>query len=155
RKRDPMHPLAVWLLVVAASPPSVSPEDTWPQWRGPTGDSVAPGRGLPVRWSQTENVVWKTALPGWADSTPAIWGDAVFVTTQEADRLLLLRLDGNTGRIAWQREISRGTPRRKGALGNGRFHEEHNLATPSPVTDGRHVWAHFGNGDLACYDFAG
>ena len=46
-------------------------------------------------------------------------------------------------------------PRRKNPLGNGRFHDEHNMASPSPVTDGQHVWVHFGNGDLACLDFDG
>src|SRR5262249_28667318 len=49
----------------------------------------------------------------------------------------------------------RGTPRRQGPVGDGRFHDEQNMASPSPVTDGRHVWAHFGTGDLACYDFDG
>jgi outer membrane protein assembly factor BamB len=150
-----MHTLTFGLLLLAGAADTVSPEHVWPQWRGPTGDSVAPGRGLPTHWSRTENVVWKTALPGWGNSTPAIWQDALFVTTQDKDRLLLLRLDRRTGQIVWQREAGRGTPRRKGAVGNGRFHDEQNMATPSPVTDGRHVWAHFGNGDLACYDFAG
>ncbi len=150
-----LHILTVWLLLVTGAAEGVAPEDVWPQWRGPTGDSVAPGGRLPTHWGPAENVVWKTALPGWGNSTPVIWQDAVFVTTQEEDRLLLLRLDRRTGQVAWQREVGRGTPRRQGPVGNGRFHDEHNLASPSPVTDGRHVWAHFGSGDLACYDFAG
>jgi outer membrane protein assembly factor BamB len=141
----------VWA-VAQAGPPV---EETWPQWRGPTADSVAHGRSLPTKWSKTENITWKTPLPGWGTSTPAIWKDAVFVTTQDDDRLLLLRLDTNSGKVVWQREVGKGTPRRSGPLGNGRFHEEHNMASPSPVTDGKHVWAHFGNGDLACYTFAG
>jgi outer membrane protein assembly factor BamB len=95
-------------------------------------------------------------LPGWGTSTPAIWQEAAFVTTQIEDRqLLLLCLDARTGKIRWQREVGQGEPRRKGPVGVGRFHDEHNMASPSPVTDGKHVWAHFGNGDLACYDFAG
>jgi len=129
--------------------------DVWPQWRGPTGDSVTSSAALPVRWSPTENVVWKAPLPGWGTSTPAVWGDAVFVTTQDGDTLLVLRLDARTGKIVWQREAAQGTPRRKGPLGNGRFHDEHNMASPSPTTDGLHVWVHFGTGDLACYDFDG
>jgi outer membrane protein assembly factor BamB len=149
-----MHTLALGLLFVAATD-AVSPDDIWPQWRGPTGNSVAPGRGLPTHWSKTENVVWKTALPGWGNSTPAIWQDAIFVTSQEDERLLLLRLDRKTGALTWQREVGRGMPRRKGTVGNGRFHDEQNMATPSPVTDGKHVWVHFGTGDLVCYDFAG
>jgi outer membrane protein assembly factor BamB len=157
-----MHSLALTLLLVSfnlqrPSGPgdSVPPEDTWPQWRGPTNDSVAPGKNLPTQWTKTDNIAWKAALPGWGTSTPAVWRDAVFVTTQDEDRLLLLRLDARTGKTVWQREVGKGTPRRKGPVGNGRFHDEHNQATPSPVTDGKHVWAHFGTGDLACYDFAG
>jgi outer membrane protein assembly factor BamB len=110
---------------------------------------------LPTKWSQTENIVWKTPLPGWGNSTPAIWKDAIFVTTQDKDRLLLLRIDRVTGKVAWEKEVGRGTPRRSGPQGNGRYHDENNMSSPSPVTDGEHVWAHFGTGDLACYDFAG
>jgi outer membrane protein assembly factor BamB len=150
-----MFTFAFGLLLLAGPANVVSPEDVWPQWRGPSADSVAPGRGLPVQWSKTENIQWKTPLPGWGTSTPAVWQDAVFVTTQDNDSLLLLRLDAKTGTIVWQREVGKGTPRRSGELGNLRFHNEHNMASPSPVTDGRHVWVHFGNGDLACYDFAG
>src|SRR5437660_7122760 len=106
-----MHVLAIALLFTAAPTDSVSPEPVWPQWRGPTGDSVAPGPALPTHWSATENIVWKTALPGWGNSTPAVWRDALFVTTQEGDHLLLLRLDRATGKVLWQREVGHGTPR--------------------------------------------
>ncbi|MBM3993516.1 MAG: serine/threonine protein kinase [Planctomycetes bacterium] len=130
--------------------------DVWPQWRGPTGDSVAPGKGLPTKWSATDNVAWKTPIPGWGTSTPAIWKDAIFLTTQVDDRkLFFLRIDAATGKVVWMREVGEGQPRRKGPVGVNRFHDEHNMASPSPVTDGQHVWVHFGNGDLACYDFAG
>ncbi len=144
-----------WCLLLSIQPDGVPAEETWPQWRGPTGDSVSPAARLPMRWSQTENVVWKTAIPGWGNSTPAIWRDVIFVTSQQDDRLLLLRLDAKTGNIVWTRELGRGTPRRSGATGNGRYHDENNMSSPSPVTDGKHVWAHFGTGVLACYDFAG
>ncbi|MBI1832047.1 MAG: PQQ-binding-like beta-propeller repeat protein, partial [Planctomycetes bacterium] len=131
-------------------------KDVWPQWRGPTADSVAPGKGLPIQWSTTDNIAWKTPIPGWGTSTPAIWKGAIFVTTQVDDRkLFLLRINVRNGNVAWMREVGQGQPRRKGPVGVNRFHDEHNMASPSPVTDGQHVWVHFGNGDLACYDFAG
>ncbi len=149
-----MHALAVGLLLLTGTGDAPAPADVWPQWRGPTADSVAPGR-LPTAWGQTENVIWKAPLPGWGNSTPAIWHDAIFLTTQEEDRLLLLRLDRQTGKPVWQREVGRGTPRRKGPTGVNRYHDEHNMASPSPVTDGKHVWVHFGTGHLACYDFDG
>jgi outer membrane protein assembly factor BamB len=150
-----MHALVFGLMLLAGPDNAVSPEDVWPQWRGPTHDSVSPTANLPTQWSQTENVVWKTPLPGQGNSTPAIWKDALFVSAQENDRLLLLRLDRVSGKIVWQREVGKGTPIRKGPPGVGRFHDENNMASPSPVTDGKHVWVHFGNGDLACYDFTG
>jgi outer membrane protein assembly factor BamB len=150
-----MFPLVFGLLLLAGAPESVSPQDVWPQWRGPTHDSVSPTANLPTHWSQTENVVWKTPLPGRGNSTPAVWKDAIFVTAHDGDRLLLLRIERATGKVVWQREVGKGTPRLQGPPGVNRFHEENTMASPSPVTDGEHVWAHFGNGELACYDFDG
>lgn len=149
-----MHALALGLLLLAGAADSVSPRDVWPQWRGPTGDSVSPVAELPTRWGPDENVVWKSPL-GWGNSTPVIWQDAIFLTTQEEDRMLALRLDRKTGKVVWKHEVGKGSPRRKGPVGEGRYHDEHNMASPSPVTDGKHVWFHFGTGDLACYDFDG
>ncbi|MCS7047246.1 MAG: PQQ-like beta-propeller repeat protein, partial [Gemmataceae bacterium] len=146
-----LETLVLWCCLGQTSPPSA-----WPQWRGPTGDSVATSLDLPLRWGPKENVIWRTPIPGWGTSTPAVWDEAVFITTQVDDqKLLLLRLDARSGKIMWTREVGEGTPRRKGPVGVGRFHDEHNMASPSPTTDGKHVWVHFGNGDLACYDFAG
>jgi outer membrane protein assembly factor BamB len=150
-----MQAIVLSLALAMTQTDKLAPSDVWPQWRGPTADSIAPGTGLPLKWSKTENIAWKTPLPGWGTSTPAIWGDTTFVTTQDDDRLLLLNIDTNTGKIRWERVVGHGVPRRKEPRGNLRFHEEHNMASPSPTTDGKHVWAHFGNGDLACYSFAG
>src|SRR5207253_887775 len=82
--------------------------------RRPTGDSVSPTTALPVNWNRKDNVVWSTPIPGWGNSTPAIWQDAIFVTTQDGERLLLLRLDRQTGSVVWQKECSQGSPLRKG-----------------------------------------
>lgn len=132
--------------------------DHWPQWRGPEGNSVSRETGLPLHWSEQTGLAWKTPLPDWGTSTPAIWGEAVFVTTEHDGRLLLLKVDGCGGAIVWQREIARGTAHRKTQGADKRtskFHELHNLASPSPVTDGKIVVAHFGSGDLAACDFDG
>lgn len=181
-----------WITLAAALTLAQAPTDVWPQWRGPTGDSIAPSKSLPTTWSKKDNIVWATPLPGWGNSTPAIWKDDIFVTTAVAakdakepvkepvkesvkepvkepvkgkkepakerivpERLLLLRLDRKTGKIVWEREVGEGLVRRAGPVGNLRFHDEHNMATPSPVTDGKHVWVTFGNGDLACYTYDG
>lgn len=150
-----MYVLALALLLPTGAADTVTPSTNWPQWRGPNGDSVATTPNLPTRWSKTENIVWQITPPGWGNSTPIIWKDAIFLTAQQDDKLLLLRLDRETGKTLWSREVGKGQPRRQGKVGNGRYHDEHNMASPSPVTDGQHVWVHFGSGDLACYDFAG
>ncbi|HYV37514.1 MAG TPA: PQQ-binding-like beta-propeller repeat protein [Gemmataceae bacterium] len=146
---------ALALSLIVWSGPTPTPTDVWPEWRGPTGDNHVPGPALPTKWSKTENVVWKAPFPGWGNSTPAIWKDAIFLTTQDNDRLLFLRIDRLTGKTAWERQVGKGVPRRTGKQGNGMFRDEHNMASPSPVTDGKHVWVHYGNGDIACYDVDG
>ena len=134
----------------------------WPQWRGPAGNGVSGETGLPLKWSASDGIVWKCPLSGKGASTPAVWGDAVFVTTQEGDALSLLRVDAGTGRVVWSRRVGTGEPPRaplRAKTGDERrhqkFHALHNLASPSPVTDGEVVVAHFGNGDLAAYDADG
>src|SRR2546423_14032087 len=127
-----MRTLVLGLVLLAGQTEPISPKDTWPQWRGPTHDSESPTPNLPTHWSKTENVVWKTPLPGWGNSTPAIWKDAVFVTTQDQERLLLLRLDRQTGKVVWERKVGKGQIITK-AVKYG-FHAENNMASPSPVT---------------------
>lgn len=130
--------------------------DNWPQWRGPEGDSTSAAAGVPVTWSESTGIAWKAEIPEWGTSTPAIWGDAIFLTTQHDDQLVLLRLDRATGKQVWQRQVGTApTPRAAEKRSVQKFHRLHNNASPSPVTDGEVVIAHFGNGDLAAYDFAG
>src|SRR5262249_10320437 len=95
-------------------------------------------------------------------STPVIWGDALFATTQDGDTLNLVKIHAGTGKIEWTRKVGSGqVPREKIKPKNPdeivpqKFHNLHNLASPSPVTDGETVIVHFGNGDLAAYDFEG
>lgn len=133
--------------------------DNWPQWRGPQGTGVVDEGGLPIVWNEGRSVRWKCELPEWGTSTPAIWGDAVFVTSHSADgKLLALRIKKADGKIVWQREIGEAAPVRradKSKRGVQTFHRWHNLASPSPVADGERVVVHFGNGLLAALDFDG
>lgn len=151
---------SLFLVLIA---PSLAAGENWPQWRGPGGNSVSSSTGLPVQWSREKGIVWKCPLPGPGNSTPAIWGDALYVTAQEDENLLLVKIDTRTGMIAWTRQASSGTvarsapkdPKTGKARGQQKFHQLHNLASPSPVTDGQRVFVHFGNGDLVAYDAAG
>src|SRR5918993_840024 len=74
-----MYRLAI-AFVVCATSVIAARADNWPTWRGPTGDGVSTENNLPVKWSPTENVRWKVALPSAGNSTPIIWGDRVFIT---------------------------------------------------------------------------
>src|SRR6478672_9039518 len=78
------------------------PQADWPRWRGPNADGVADGRNLPSQWSQTENVRWSAKLPGWGTSSPVVYGDRLFVTSQVEQggkkSLLTLCFDRDTGK---------------------------------------------------------
>ncbi|MDH3584124.1 MAG: PQQ-binding-like beta-propeller repeat protein [Phycisphaerae bacterium] len=117
----------------------------WPQWRGPQNNGVSAEDRPPLRWGESKNVLWKLALPGRAGSTPAVWGDRIFLTSAEGKEGLVLVCASTSGKLLWKRKISDGN----------RGHSEGNRSSPSPSTDGKHVWAFYGTGDLVCYDLAG
>lgn len=124
----------------------------WPQWRGPNGDGISTETNVPVKWSATENVVWKSPLPGNGHSSPTVWADSVFLTTalRDSGERQLLRLDARTGKILWQRSVVTAPVEA--------MHRENSPASSTPVTDGERVFTSFQNGkrvDLQCYDFAG
>jgi len=56
-------------------------QENWPHWRGPNHNGISAAPDLPMTWSQTKNIVWKTPLPSWSAGTPIIWGDRIFVTS--------------------------------------------------------------------------
>ncbi len=153
--RQSILPLAVAVALTLALACSAAAEN-WPQWRGPRGNSTSDETGLPVTWNEQLGIAWKTPLPEWGTSTPAVWGDAVFVTTQHGDDLLVLKLNRLSGQIEWTQKVGEAaTPRTGPKREKQKFHQLHNLASPSPVADGEFVVVHFGNGDLAVYDYAG
>ena len=123
--------------------------ENWPQWRGPRGDGTCTERGLPVRWSKTENVAWKVPLPERGNSTPIVWGDRVFLTQALAreHRRTLMCFDRQDGRLLWQE----GTDWQEKEL----THATNPMCSASPVTDGERVVAWFGSAGLFCYDFHG
>jgi len=146
--------------------------DQWPQFRGPQSSGVSGAAGLPDAWSGTENVRWKTAIPGQGWSSPIVWGNRVFVTsavqeegkpeavkrglymggdrlpTKTPHRWMVYCLDGETGKIVWERQAGRKVPE------YGR-HLKNSFASETPVTDGERVYAYFGSLGLFCYDFDG
>jgi outer membrane protein assembly factor BamB len=128
--------------------------DTWPGFRGKAGSGVSNETDLPLRWSENENVAWKTDLPGRADSSPAVTQNLLFLTTQEPDASLhVLAVDRANGDVIWNKEVGRGKLATTGP--KSLYVERHNAATPSPVADESHVWAFFGTGLLVCLDHDG
>ena len=121
--------------------------ENWPQWRGPRGDGISHEKGLPATWSKSKNVAWRTPLPGRAGATPCVWDDRIYLTSNEGDALVLLCVSAGDGKILWNRTVAGGN--RDARSGEG------NSASPSPSTDGKHVWVFFGTGVLACYSREG
>jgi len=159
RSSDKHRALDAMIVVIAVATLATSTHalaENWPQWRGPRGNSTSAESGLPVAWNPRLKIAWKAPLPAWGTSTPAIWGNSLFVTTQHDDELLVLKFDCRAGQLAWSRKVGTAVTPRSGPKRDKQvFHRLHDLATPSPVTDGRSVVVHFGNGVLATYDFAG
>ncbi|MEK7996608.1 MAG: PQQ-binding-like beta-propeller repeat protein, partial [Planctomycetota bacterium] len=156
---------------VAFLAPGVNAQGNWPGFRGPSAGVVEDGI-LPDTWSATENVVWKTEIPGRAWSSPVVWGERIFLTSavSEGDdempkkglylggnrekpsdkthRWMVYCIDFNTGRILWERLAHTGVPRHP-------LHIKNTHASETPVTDGQRVYAYFGNVGLYCYDMDG
>lgn len=133
----------------------------WPQFRGPGGAGIGADPGLPERWSATENVAWKTDLPGRSWSSPIVAGNQVFVTAvvsqgegeppkkglyfggdrpepprdEHAWKVIALNLGG--GAVDWERTLHRGAPRTA-------IHLKSSFGAETPVTDGKRVYAVFG-----------
>lgn len=147
----------------------------WPSFRGPNASGIADRQGLPVRWGGegTGRIVWKTAIPGLAHSSPIVWGDRVYITTavtegsnpevvigdvnaggvrSAADLFKhawrLYALDKNTGEILWHKTAHEGVPRMK-------RHVKASHSSQTPATDGTHLVALFGSQGLYCFDMEG
>lgn len=122
----------------------------WTEFRGPTGQGIVAVEGVPLRWSETENVKWKTAIPGNGWSSPVIRDGVVWLTTAtEGGRSLrVVSLDAATGRIRHDVEVFQLT----GAM---RKHEKNSFASPTPILAGDRVYVHFGAKGTAALDLEG
>jgi outer membrane protein assembly factor BamB len=144
RCRAPIVGLLFFVIVTTVSEPSRA--ENWPQWRGAKLDGISGETGIPWRWSKTENVLWRLPLPGPGGATPAIWNDRMFVTSVDGKDLVLLCVS-TSGNQLWKQKVSTGNRNVR--------NDEGNYASPSPSTDGKHVWTFMGTGDLACYTMDG
>lgn len=122
--------------------------ENWPEFRGPTGDGHSAATGLPVTWSETENVVWKTPIHGRAWSTPVVWGRQVWMTTATEDgrEMFAVCVDRDTGKVLLDRKLFENA--RPEPLGN----DVNSYGSPSPVIEEGRVYVHFGSYGTACLD---
>ena len=119
--------------------------ENWPQWRGPSLNGISNEKNLPVKWTAEENVVWKVAMPGVSGSTPIVWRDRIFLNVAEGDNLALWCVDKNKGEVLWKQPLGAGNVKLR----------KHNMASPSPVTDGKTVYVMTGTGILKAFHFSG
>ena len=166
-QRNVMPVIFVTLFLIAHT---ISADDNWPQFRGPGARGVAAGANLPDQWSDSENVAWKTDIPGLGWSSPIVWGNRVFLTTAmsagkveepkkgyyigsrgedvEEMEWKVFCLDLASGKVLWDRTVHKGKP-------FGPIHQKNSYASETPVTDGRFVYAYIGNVGVFCLDFEG
>jgi outer membrane protein assembly factor BamB len=129
--------LLAWGLIALGTVDVGQVHEDWPGWRGPRGDGSSLEKNLPIKWSATDNVHWKTRIPGIGHSSPVIHGDRIFLTTcliKEQQRVLLC-LDRRDGKILWQRTVFNAPLEAK--------HPLNSFASGTPATDGEHVWVTF------------
>ena len=146
-------------------------QDNWPQFRGADSRGIGTSDKLPLEWSREKNVAWHVAVPGRGWSSPIVWGNRVFLTAAVSEgeeeapkkglyfggergpsknkhRWLLLCLERDSGKQLWATELFASVP-------PSSIHVKNSHASETPVTDGQHVYALFGNAGLYCLDFAG
>lgn len=121
----------------------------WPDWRGPAADGHTDATALPLHWSETENVVWKTAIHDSGHSTPVVWGDQIWLTTAKEDGTMFFAVgvDASFGKVLHDIAVFRAhEPQRINPLNT--------YATPSPCIEEGRVYVHFGTFGTACIDTA-
>jgi outer membrane protein assembly factor BamB len=161
-----------------SSPATIGDDSNWPQWRGPGASGVSSEKNLPIEWTESKNVQWKTEIPGRGHSSPIIWGKKIFLTTSIEGAVLsgakavthirrgqvyvhpdsvggdhsytikILCLDRDSGKILWQKIAY------EGPVFDDR-HRKNTYASATPVTDGKYVWTLFDAEGVYCYDFDG
>jgi outer membrane protein assembly factor BamB len=157
--------LLSWSLTRSLAQAESAADGFWPQWRGPLATGVAPHADPPVTWGETNNVKWKTPIPGEGDSTPIVWDNRVFILSaiatgkkptvpvpanapNEVYQWVVICLDRKQGKVLWQKTAREEAPHEG--------HQQNNTyASASPMTDGKVLLAYFGSRGLHCYDLQG
>ncbi|MBM3846182.1 MAG: serine/threonine protein kinase [Verrucomicrobia bacterium] len=146
------HP---WVLAIASLLiPAVSNASDWPEFRGPTGQGHSPAKNLPVQWSATNNIAWKTPIAGMGWSSPVLIKDRLYLTTALSGagikglELQVLCLDARTAKGIWSTNVF--TPEDGAGL-----HRKNSYASPTPIVRNDKLYVHFGHLGTACLDLKG
>ena len=138
----------VGVAMVPVDPPA---DRYWSRWRGPSGQGVvdAGTHRYPDTWSATENVAWRAAVPGRGHSSPILWDDKIFLTTayDDGQRRSVLAFSRTDGRLLWETFVPPAAAES--------MYPKNSHASSTPATDGKLVYAYFGNHGLAAVDFEG
>jgi len=141
-------------LFLAGLLPALAADVDWPRFRGPNGSGIATGAQPPTTWSDTQNVKWRTELPGAGTSSPVVVGERVFVTCWAGAGSVtrqLVCVSRASGKILWARSVGgEATPDRDEG-----FLTEHGYASHTPTSDGEKVFAYFGRGGAVAFDLDG
>lgn len=126
-----------------------SAADNWPAWRGPTMNGHCRDKNVPTQWSPTENIRWKTPLPGPGNSTPIIWGQRILITQalDKGKQRAVMCFDRKTGSKLWEQTIAYAEKETT--------HDTNPYCSASPVTDGERIFVSHGSAGVVCYDFEG
>jgi outer membrane protein assembly factor BamB len=143
----------VWFPIIIGAMlllPVLAPAENWTEFRGPTGQGHSRERGLPLTWSETENVAWKVPIPGRGWSSPVMVDDQIWLTTAMDDgrSLRALCLNRDTGRVVHNVEVFQLTD-------PGAVHQKNSHASPTPILEGDRVYLHFGSHGTACITRSG
>ena len=145
----PAPRLTLLLFILLAFHARGADDRNWPEFRGPRGDGVSISAGLPLDWSETNHVKWKTEIHGRAWSSPVIWGNQVWMSTATADghELYVVSVDRDTGRILRDQKLF--------DVVKPQFaHEFNTYASPTPAIAAGRVYITFGSPGTACLDTA-
>ncbi len=135
-----------WLVIMCGVTSGAWAAEHWNQFRGPTGDGQV-REALPVEWSETQHVAWKTAIPGKAWSSPVVWGDQIWVTsaTEDGKELYALCVDANSGAIVRNVTVFQ--------IAEPMFcYPFNSYASSTPVIEQDRLWVHYGSAGTACLD---
>jgi outer membrane protein assembly factor BamB len=126
----------------SSEPSAGRDSNEWLRFRGPNGTGVAEGSPLPAEFGLKKNLVWKTSVP-FARSSPVVTSQRIFLTASEGDKLITLALDRKTGKLLWRRDLVRER--------HMPIYRANDAASPSPVSDGKNVFAFFAELGLVAF----